>query len=107
MAIVTTVKAPEQFIVAVNGDYNVCFESIPVTVAAALPSGTVLKDAATVAVAADTAVIGILADDKAAGTQKVRVMVRGNPSLVDPAQLSVNSNTIKTALEAKGMIFTK
>ena len=107
MAIVTTVKAPEQFIVDVNGDYNICFESIPVTVAAALPSGTVLKDAATVAVAADTAVIGILADDKAAGTQKVRVMVRGNPSLIDPAQLSVNSNTIKAALEAKGMIFTK
>ena len=54
MAIVTTVKAPEQFIVDVNGDYSVCFESIPVTVAAALPSGTVLKDAATVAAAADT-----------------------------------------------------
>ena len=107
MAIVTTVKAPEQFIVAVNGDYNVCFESIPVTVAAALPSGTVLKDAATVAVAADTVSIGILAEDKAAGTQKVRVMVRGNPSLIDPALLSVNSNTIKAALESKLMIFTK
>ena len=107
MAIVTTVKAPEQFIVDVNGDYNICFESINVTVAAALPSGTVLKDAATVAAAADTVSIGILADDKPAGTKMVRVMVRGNPSLVDPAQLSVNSNTIKAALEAKGMIFTK
>ena len=42
MAIVTTVKAPEQFIVDVNGDYNVCFESITCTAAAALPSGTVL-----------------------------------------------------------------
>ena len=107
MAIVTTVKAPEQFIVDVNGNYNVCFESINVTAAAALPSGTVLKDAATVAVAADTVAIGILADDKPAGTKMVRVMVRGNPSLIDPAQLSVNSNTIKAALESKLMIFTK
>ena len=107
MAIVTTVKAPEQFIVDVNGDYNICFDSINVTAAAALPSGTVLKDAATVAVAADTVSIGILADDKPAGAKIVRVMVRGNPSLVDPAQLSVNSNTIKAALESKSMIFTK
>lgn len=107
MAIITTVKAPEQFIVDVNGDYNICFDSINVTAAAALPSGTVLKDAATVAVAADTVSIGILADDKPAGAKIVRVMVRGNPSLIDPAQLSVNSNTIKAALESKFMIFTK
>ena len=107
MAIVTTVKAPEQFIVDLNGDYNVCFDSITCTVAAALPSGTVLKDAATVAAAADTVSIGVLADDKPAGTKIVRVMVRGNPSLIDPALLSVNSNTIKAALESKLMIFTK
>ena len=107
MAIVTTVKAPEQFIVGINGDYNVCFESITVTVADALPSGTVLKDAGTVAVAADTDSIGILADDKPAGTQTVRVMVRGNPSLIDPAQLSVTSATIQAALESKLMIYTK
>ena len=107
MATITTVKAPEQFIVGINGDYNVCFESITVTVADALPSGTVLKDADTVAVSTDTDSIGILADDKPAGTQIVRVMVRGNPSLIDPAQLSVTSATIQAALEAKGMIYVK
>ena len=107
MAIVTTVKAPEQFIVNINGDYNVCFESITITVADALPSGTVLKDAGTVAVSTDTDSIGILADDKPAGTQIVRVMVRGNPSLIDRAQLSVTSETIQAALEFKSMIFTK
>ena len=107
MAIVTTVKAPEQFIVGINGDYNICFESITVTVADALPSGTVLKDAGTVAVSTDTVSIGILADDKPAGTQIVRVMVRGNPSLIDRAQLSVTSDTIQAALESKLMIFTK
>ena len=107
MAIVTTVKSPEKFIVNINGDYNVCFESITVTVADALPSGTVLKDADTVAVSTDTVSIGILADDKPAGTQIVRVMVRGNPSLIDRAQLSVTSETIQAALESKLMIYTK
>ena len=107
MAIVNTVKAPEQFIVSINGDYNVCFESITVTVADPLPSGTVLKDADTVAVDTDIDSIGILADDKPAGTQIVRVMVRGNPSLIDRAQLSVTSDTIQAALESKLMIYTK
>ena len=107
MATIATVKAPEQFIIAVNGDYHVCFETITCTVAGALASGTVLKDAATAAGAADTVAIGILADDKAAGTQKVRVMVRGNPSLIDSAQLAVTSATIQAALEAKGMIYVK
>lgn len=107
MATITTVKAPEQFIVNVNGDYHVCFESVTVTVAGALASGTVLKDADTVSVDTDFDVLGILADDKAAGTQNVRVMVRGNPSLIDPAQLSVTSATIQDALEAKGMIYAK
>lgn len=107
MAIITTVKAPEQFIVNVNGDYGVCFETVTVTVATALACGTVLKNATAAAVAADTAVLGILAEDKAAGPQKVRVMVRGNPSLIDPAKLVVTSATIQAALEAKGMIYVK
>ena len=107
MATIATVKAPEQFIVDVNGDYHVCLESVTCTVAGALASGTPLKDAATASVAADTVVLGILADDKAAGTQKVRVMVRGNPSLIDPAKLAVTSATIQAALEAKGMVYVK
>ena len=107
MAKIATVKAPEQFIVDVNGDYHICFETFTCTIAGALASGTVLKDAATAAIAADTNVIGILADDKAAGTQKVRVMVRGNPSLIDSSQLAVTSATIQAALEAKGIIYVK
>ena len=107
MAKISTVKAPEQFIVDVNGDYHVCFETVNCTVADALASGTVLKAAATAAIDTDTSVIGILADDKAAGSQKVRVMVRGNPSLIDSSQLSVTSATIQAALEAKGIIYVK
>ena len=104
MSLITTIKAPEQFILQVNGDYNVMFDNVTVSVAGALPAGTVLKNGATVAVAADTAVLGILAEDKAAGTQRVRVMTRGNPSIVDAAQLSVASATVKDALEVKGIV---
>ena len=104
MSLITTIKAPEQFILQVNGDYNVLFDNVTITVAGALPAGTVLRNGSTVAVAADTAVLGILAEDKAAGTQRVRVMTRGNPSLVDAAQLSVASADVKDALEAKGIV---
>lgn len=107
MSIVSTSVRAEDFIVQINGDYNVCFETISVTVAGVLAAGTVLKDAATAAVAEDTAVIGILAEAKIAGTQFARVMVRGNPSLIDGAKLSVTSATVQAALEAKGLIYVK
>ena len=107
MPLITTIKAPEQFILQVNGDYDVLFDTVVVTVAGALPAGTVLRAAATVSGAADTTVLGILAEDKAAGTQRVRVMTRGNPTLVDAAQLSVSSATVVAALEAKGIVTAK
>ena len=107
MSLITTIKAPEQFILQVNGDYNVLLDTVAVSVAGALPAGTVLKDAATASLAADTTVLGILAEDKAAGTQRVRVMTRGNPTLVDAAQLSVSSATVVAALEAKGIVTAK
>ena len=104
MSLITTIKAPEQFILQVNGDYNVLFDTVTVTVVDALPAGTVLKNGATVAVAADTGVLGILAEDKVAGMQRVRVMTRGNPTLVDNAQLSVASASVKDALSEKGIV---
>ena len=107
MPLITTIRAPEQFILEVNDGYSVLFDTVVVTVAGALPAGTVLRNAATAAVVADTAVLGILAEDKAAGTQRVRVMTRGNPTLVDSAQLSVSSATVVAALEAKGIVTAK
>lgn len=107
MPILTTVTRPEQFLVQVNGDYDILFDAVEVTVAAALPSGTVLKDAATAAIAADTAVLGILAADKPAGTATVRVLTRGNPTLVNPSLLSVASATVVAALQAKGIVTAK
>ena len=67
MSLITTIKAPEQFILQVNGDYNVLFDTVVVTVAGALPAGTVLKDAATASLAADTTVLGIPRVDKSFG----------------------------------------
>ena len=108
MANLSTIKRPEEFIVQMNGDYNVCFDTVVVTVAAALPAGAVLKTTAAAAIAADTAVLGILAEDKPAGAStRCRVMVRGNPTLIDSTKLSVSSATVQAALEAKGLIFAK
>ena len=107
MANLATIKQPEDFIVHMNGDYNICFDTVAVTVAGALVAGTVLKTAAATAVAADTAVLGILAEDKPAGAARVRVMTRGNPTLIDGAKLSVSSATVQAALEAKGLVFTR
>ena len=107
MATLATIKRPEEFIMQMNGDYNICFDTVAVTVAGALVAGTVLKDAATASLAADTVVLGILAEDKPAGTQRVRVMTRGNPTLIDGTKLSVTSATIQAALEAKGLVYAR
>ena len=107
MPTLATIKRPEEFIIQLNGDYNICFDTVAVTVAGALVAGTVLKDAATAAVAGDTAVLGILAEDKPAGAARVRVMTRGNPTLIDGAKLSVSSATVQAALEAKGLVFAR
>lgn len=107
MATVATVVPNEAFIIQINQDYNICFDTVSVTVAGALAAGTVLKDAATASIAGDTTVLGILAEAKAAGTQFCRVMVRGNPTLIDSTKLSVTSATLQAALEAKGMVYAK
>lgn len=107
MAILQTVTRKEAFLMQINGDYNMIFDTINVTVAGALASGAVLKDAATAAVAADTVVLGILAEDKPAGAARVKVMVRGNPTLVDGTKLSVASASVTAALDAKGIVLAK
>lgn len=107
MSTIATVTRAEAFLMQINGDYNVLFDTVAVTVAGALPAGTVLKDAATASIAADTVVLGILAEAKVAGTQFCRVMTRGNPTLIDSKKLSVTSATIQAALEAKGIVYAR
>ena len=76
--ILATVKQPEQWIVEVNGGYDICFAEH--TLVAASVDGQVLTTAV-------EGIDGILSGAGAIG-DKVRVMVRGNPSKVKASQLT-------------------
>jgi hypothetical protein len=104
MANIKTVTPQENFLVQMNGDYNVPFDEVQVTVAGALAAGTVLADAATVAVTGSTAILGILAQDKPAGTAWTRVMTRGNPTSVNAQALTAYFASAKPLLNAKGIV---
>lgn len=104
MTTLVEVKPQEDFIVQMNGDYNVPFQSVSVTVAAAVSAGTILEDAATVADDQSAAVLGILAQDKPAGTHYCRVMVRGNPTTVNAQAMGNYDAAHKALLAAKDII---
>lgn len=98
----------EGFLVQMNGDYNIPFDELTITVAGALPSGTVLESTSAVADAESSEVLGILAHDKPAGASTVcRVMVRGNPTTVNRQALSYGASdedAMDALLAAKGII---
>lgn len=97
----------EGFLVQMNGDYNIPFDELSITVAGALPSGTVLESTSAVADDESTEVLGILAEDKPSGTQPCRVMVRGNPTTVNRQALSygdADEDDMDALLAAKGII---
>ncbi|VDO07295.1 unnamed protein product [Brugia timori] len=104
MSTIKTVTPQEDFLVAVNGDYNLPFDEINVTVAGALVAGTVLEDATKVAVTGSTAILGILAQDKPAGAAWARVMTRGNPTSVNAQALNAYFASAKPLLAAKGIV---
>lgn len=78
MPLLETVKQNEQWIVEVNGSYDIMFAEH--TLVAASVDGQVLTTAV-------EGIDGILSGAGAIG-DKVRVMVRGNPSKVAGAQLT-------------------
>ena len=78
MAILETVKQSEQWIVEINGSYDICF--VEHTLVAASVDGQVLTTAV-------EGLDGILSGAGAIG-DRVRVMVRGNPSKVKASQLT-------------------
>lgn len=104
MAVIATIGNKEDFLVQLNGDYNVPFDEVLVTIAGAVPAGTLLASAAAVSAGADTVVFGILAEDKPAGSAWVRVMTRGNPSTVNAQALSTLTATLIAGLAAKQII---
>lgn len=82
MPVIATVKAPEQWIMEVNGGYDVCFEEV-----------TLLADA----VDGEIVSGGIVSTGGSTG-ERVRVMVRGNPSIVDGSQLTGDASTLPDSI---------
>ena len=97
MAVLATIGNKEDFIVQMNGDYNVTFDELNVTVAG--NSGDVIAFA--------VGGFGILAETKDATPKIVRVLVRGNPTTVNAKALNfkaLNVATTITALASQGII---
>lgn len=94
MAKVTTVKAKEDFIVQLNGDYNVIFGEF--VAPKALVSGEV----------SSVAGVWFIAADAAASGAWVRGVCRGNPTTINTRALTgLAAEGAKAALEAKGLVF--
>ena len=96
MAVLATVNSKESFIVQMNGDYNVAFDELLVTVAG--NSGDVIAVGSR---------FGILAETKDATAKIVRVLVRGNPTTVNAKAINfkaLNVATTTTALASQGII---
>lgn len=94
MAKLQTVVAKEDFIVEINGDYNVPFTEFKAT--AALVAGEVFE----LAVGGD---VGIAASNAAIG-EWVRVMVRGNPTTVNAQALTGLTAPFEASLKAQGVV---
>lgn len=92
MAKIQTVKQPEQWLVEVNGGYDICFKEVQL--AANAVDGQVIAVGTGKGIVSAGGVTGAF----------VRVMVRGNPSLVDKSQLTGADAAAITALAAVGII---
>lgn len=89
---IQTVKQPEQWLMEVNGSYDLCFKEVKLT-----------ADAVDGQVIAVGTAKGIVSAGGVNGAF-VRVMVRGNPSLVDKSQLTGADAAAITALASVGII---
>lgn len=89
---IQTVKQPEQWLMEVNGSYDLCFKEVRLTANAV--------DGQVITVGTGK---GIVSAGGASGAF-VRVMVRGNPSLVDKSQLTGADAAAITALASVGII---
>ena len=94
MAKTVTVKAKEDFIVQLNGDYNVIFGEF--VAPKALVSGEV----------ASVGGVWFIAAAPAASGAYVRGVCRGNPTTINTQALTgLSAEGARAALEAKGLVF--
>lgn len=93
MAVVTTVAPKEDFIVQINGDYNLPFDEL-----------TLADDAVAGEVVVVGSGFGIVAEG-GKENELVRVMVRGNPTTVNAKALTgYVAGTHEAALAAVGIV---
>jgi len=85
MPIIATVKQPEQWVLEVNGGYDILFTEV--TLAGDAVDGEVIT----------APVNGIVSKGGKTG-DLVRVMVRGNPTKVDSAQLTGSTTGLDASI---------
>lgn len=84
MSLIQSVTAPEQWILEVNGGYDVCFQMVTVSaLEAPVVTGQVIAVTGVAGVS-----YGIVDKAYPVGTTKLRAMVRGNPSIVSAKGLT-------------------
>ena len=93
MAKIQTVKAKEDFIVQLNGDYNVIFAEV--VAPKALVSGEVVEVSGQWVISAAAV----------ASSAWVRAVTRGNPTTINKRALTGLTAPAQAALEAKGLVF--
>lgn len=93
MAKIQTIRTPEDFIVQMNGDYNVCFGEFIAPKAVAI--GEVVEDGTDCYISA--------VDAKAQDV--IRGLTRGNPTTVNERAITGLNATNRPKLEAKGIVF--
>ena len=95
MSVIATVKPQEDFIVQMNGDYNIAFDEVALAADAA--AGDVVEVGDGFGIVAKAGVTGAV----------VRVMVRGNPTTVDGSKLNYGALVeadAQSAFKAAGII---
>ena len=84
MSLIQSVTAPEQWLIEVNGGYDVLFQMVTVS---ALEAPVVTGQVIAVADVAGAS-FGIVDKAYPVGATKLRVMVRGNPAIVSAKGLT-------------------
>lgn len=101
MSLIQSVTAPEQWLIEVNGGYDVCFQMVTVSaLAAPVVTGQVIPVTGVAGVS-----FGIVDKAYPVGATKLRVMVRGNPSIVSVKALTgYVKATHEASMAANGIV---
>jgi len=105
MAKINTIGPKGDTFLVHTDDYDVQYDAVNVTVAG--QAGDILEDAATKVSGTSVAVLGILAEETDGTAGPVRVMTRGNPSMVDAQKLNYGTAVaadVDALLDERGIV---